>query len=129
VVTSQPQQLTFAEFQRRVDDAILPARLGGVPYQTHSHTSQAAAESVAPQRTKLEAEALDHFLAAGPAGLTDWELNERAGRSNNTGLAPRRVALEGRGLVVKTTKRRANPRTGRLAAVYVHRTYQAEQAA
>lgn len=124
-----PQQLTFTDLQRMADDAILPARLEGVPYQSHSHTSREAAESVAPQRTRLEAETLGHFLAAGPNGLTDWELNERASRTNNTGLAPRRVALEDRGLVVKTQRRRANPRTGRPAAVYVHRNYQAEQAA
>ena len=87
------------------------------PYQRHSPTSRAAAETVEPRVATLRRAVLDALRAAGEAGLTDEEMQTRLGMGGNT-QRPRRVELE-RGGLVRDSGRTRRTRGGREAVVWV----------
>jgi hypothetical protein len=86
------------------------------PYQPHSETSRAAAESVRETAATSRARVLE-CLRAHPAGLTDQEIQSELNMPGDT-ERPRRQELEQRGLVHKSGKTRATEK-GRQADVWI----------
>lgn len=86
------------------------------PHQPHSDTSRAAAASVREDSQRLRQEVYSHIRSCGAHGCTDEEGAAAIGLGGNT-WRPRRVELEGKGWITRTTKRPTG--SGRLAAVWV----------
>lgn len=88
-----------------------------VPYQRHSETSRAAAESLEPEKlNRLQAEILD-VLKAWPTGLTDEEI-QRFLKMNPSTQRPRRIELFRKGLIYQADEKRKTS-SGRKAAVWI----------
>ena len=87
------------------------------PYQRHSRTSVEAATLIRPAVETARGRVLDALTAAGPAGLTDLEMQRRLMMDANT-QRPRRVELVKAGLVVDSGKTRPTG-NGRKATVWV----------
>jgi hypothetical protein len=87
------------------------------PYQAHSDTSHAAAESMIGVTESLERAVFDLLRRRGP--LADFEINALlGGLPGGVRWVRRRVDLLRRGVVRDTGERRENPETGRKAAVW-----------
>lgn len=84
-----------------------------VPYQAHSETSKAAAESM--RGNKLRVKVLD-FLKAQPAGATDEEIQIALAMNPST-QRPRRIELVALEEVVDSGMRRPT-KSGRSAVVW-----------
>lgn len=84
------------------------------PYQRHSETSRAAAESVTSTLNDKERRVLRWFADYGPG--TDDDVERDTGIRGNT-VRPRRVALLGRHLLRDTGEKRPT-RTKRMACVW-----------
>lgn len=67
------------------------------PFQSHSPTSKEAAEEIGPQRNKLQQAVLEYIRTSG--GCTD-EQGAASLRMNPSTYRPRRIELEGMGLIV-----------------------------
>jgi hypothetical protein len=67
------------------------------PAQSHSRTSQAAAEQIQPNAGTLRAEVLEHLRKSGPHGATDEEMQTALGMNPST-QRPRRIELVRAGL-------------------------------
>ena len=89
----------------------------GLPFESGSETSQAAAESMVGPADKARMAVLHFIEACGLDGATNDEIEMKTGMSGNT-IRPRRRELEDAWLVVKTSTQRPT-RSGRLADVYV----------
>lgn len=89
----------------------------GAPFQRHSDTSAEAAKIIKPKKTRLQQRVLDFIINQGAYGATDWEISCSTGIPYNT-VNPRRLELEKKGLVVKTSKRRRARGTA-TAGVYI----------
>jgi hypothetical protein len=92
------------------------------PFQALSNTSHAAAVSVEPRLSALQAKCLAAYHAARentrcPNGLTDQELSAATGLSGST-ARPRRIELVRLGLVKDAGWNRKTA-SGRWAVVYV----------
>lgn len=90
---------------------------GAAPFQPHSPTSRAAAESVAGQAPSLRRAVYRALLEAGEGGCTDEEIQALLGLSGST-QRPRRVELVEAGLVRDSGRKRTTG-SGRLAVVWV----------
>lgn len=99
-----------------------------LPYQPHSETSRAAAESMQLPAVTVRQQVLDAITAAGPwrgydahgepiGGLTDGELISRMPYPDNT-VRPRRIELVATGEVKDSGHKRRCP-SGRMAVVWV----------
>ncbi len=84
-----------------------------LPFQRHSQTSQAAAESIAPKAATLRAQVLEFIRARGP--VTDEEIADGL-KLNPSTARPRRVELSNRRLIVKSGI--GTNRSGRSAACW-----------
>lgn len=84
---------------------------------TDPDTSRAAAELAAQTAPTLRARCLDALEAAGPDGMTDFELAAVVGRQQ-TSAGVRRKELVQMGLVVATPMRRPTP-SGATAIVWI----------
>ncbi len=84
---------------------------------TDPDTSRAAAELAAQTAPTLRARCLDAIDAAGPGGMTDFELAAVVGRQQ-TSAGVRRKELVQMGLVVATSMRRPTP-SGATAIVWI----------
>lgn len=84
---------------------------------TDPDTSRAAAELAAQTAPTLRARCLDAIDAAGPGGMTDFELAAVVGRQQ-TSAGVRRKELVQMGLVVATPMRRPTP-SGATAIVWI----------
>ncbi len=91
-------ELLEADLNRRTGKGNLP------PHQSHSDTSRAAAEAVAPKFGTVMLKVLEH-LAFYPHGLTDEEGQQISGMQGNS-YRPSRVTLMDRGFVVDSGNRR-----------------------
>ena len=89
----------------------------GAPAIRDSETSVAAADRILPHLPRLERIVLDAILSAGPAGMTDAEVEAATGLAGNT-VRPRRVYLQAHHYVYRTKHERPTP-SGRCARVYV----------
>ncbi len=99
----------------------------GAPAIRDSDTSVAAAASIVPHLPRLERIVLDAILSAGPAGMTDAEVEAATGLSGNT-VRPRRRYLQQHHYVYRTQHERPTP-SGRFARVYVANIHQATEGA
>jgi len=90
-------ELLEADLNRRTGKGDLP------PHQSHSDTSRAAAEAIAPKFGTMMWTVLEH-LATYP-GLTDEEAQQTLSMSGNS-YRPSRVTLMDRGFVVDSGNRR-----------------------
>lgn len=88
-----------------------------LPFQRHSETSRAAALAAEPAAASMRGRVLAALRQAGPAGLTDDEMQVRLAMNPST-QRPRRVELARAGLVVETDRTRET-RGGRAASVWV----------
>lgn len=86
------------------------------PAVRSSPTSVAAAASITPHLSRLEAEVLGHFRDAGPLGLTCDELERISGMTHQTASA-RVVGLKKRNRVEDSGRERKT-RSGRPATVW-----------
>lgn len=86
------------------------------PYQKHSETSRAAAESVKPTAETRRQEVLAFLKSRGAHGATDEEGQLALAMEGNT-YRPRRVELTAAGLVVESAEKRKTT-TGRKAVVW-----------
>lgn len=86
-----------------------------LPFQRHSATSRAAAESVVNAGTLREK--VRDFIADSDDGATDEEVQIGLGLSGNT-VRPRRRELEKAGHVVDSGRTRAT-QSGRQAVVWI----------
>ena len=86
-----------------------------LPYQTHSETSRAAAESISRRALSNLHRIVYRALCKG--GYTDEQGIDATGLSPST-YRPRRIELCEQGYVAKSG-RRAATRSGRMADVYV----------
>jgi hypothetical protein len=86
------KEITFEQKQRRASFQALPA-----PFVAGSATSHAAAASVAPELTKLQARVLA-YIEQNP-GVSDEQIAEGTGLVLNT-VRPRRVELAKMGKIV-----------------------------
>ena len=88
------------------------------PYQTHSETSRAAAEAIAPSLNELQAVVYEAIKAAGLEGRTDDEMQVQLGMNPST-QRPRRIELrDDFGLIVASGTKRPT-RSGQLSNVWV----------
>jgi len=87
------------------------------PFQLHSDTSRAAAESIVKDMGRLERAVYAAIRGQGRRGLTDAEGQVATGICVST-YVPRRVALVEQGLVRDSEQRRMTD-TRRLAVVWV----------
>ena len=87
-----------------------------LPFQKHSATSRAAAESVVNAGT-LRAKVRDFIADLGGYGATDEEVQNALNLSGNT-VRPRRRELEKAGHVVDSGRTRAT-QSGRQAVVWI----------
>ena len=79
-------------FQRLANNAVHHSGEVGVPYQSGSATSKAAAEKIAPKVSRLEGYVLD-ALHRHPDGLTDEQIDFVYNDHPIGTLRPRRIAL------------------------------------
>lgn len=93
-----------------------------VPGARDTDTSVAAADSIAPQVTRLRRLVLDAIRAAGAAGLTADECAARVDLSVLT-VRPRVCELREMRFVIDSGQRRAN-QSGRNAIVWIARARQ-----
>lgn len=89
-----------------------------LPYQPHSATSRAAAESARPSAETGRARVLA-LLSRSLAGLTDEEIAQALGMNPSTSR-PRRIELADAGQVVAGPHKRRT-RSGKLAQVWCAR--------
>lgn len=85
------------------------------PYQPHSHTSMAAANSVAYCLGSLQSAVLEYITSRGKEGATDEEVQSALGLNPST-QRPRRIELMRKGLVVPQGERKT--KSNRLATVW-----------
>lgn len=89
-----------------------------LPFQAHSDTSRAAAESLPTSSTATQRmRVLDCIREAGSRGRTDCEIQDLLGMQGNT-QRPRRLELLDRGLIRNSGETRKTS-SGRKAAVWV----------
>lgn len=88
-----------------------------LPFQRHSETSRAAAESMEPAANTLRFKVLDAIRASCGAGYTDEELQVGLKMAANT-ERPRRRELERAGLIRDSGQTRPTL-SGRAAVVWV----------
>lgn len=88
----------------------------GLPFQKHSRTSQAAAESMGAGANTLRAKVY-RLLKARPQGATDEEMQTWLNMPSST-QRPRRIELVSSGHVKDSGQTRAT-RSGRQAVIWV----------
>ena len=88
-----------------------------LPYQPHSPTSRAAAESAKPKASALRTAVLEYLERRGSQGATDHEMQEALSMNPST-QRPRRVELVNCGRVGPAGCTRKTP-SGRNAQVWV----------
>lgn len=86
-----------------------------VPFQLHSETSKAAANSVAYCLNALQSSVLEYITSRGATGATDEEI-QQALLLNPSTQRPRRIELVRKGLVVAHGERKT--KSNRNAAVW-----------
>lgn len=94
------------------------------PYQRHSRTSRAAAESIEPKTGTKRAVVLAFLRGRGPAGATDDEMQREIPMGANT-QRPRRVELLAARLIRDSGNER-NTAGGDAAVVWVATEYAGE---
>ena len=82
-----------------------------------SATSKAAAEAIRPEAGTLSAEVFGFIISTGERGATDAEIQRGLHLSGDT-ERPRRRALQQRGLIIDSGRRRKTP-SGREAVVWI----------
>lgn len=87
-----------------------------LPFQRHSPTSRAAADSMEPRAGTCLFLVFNHIVQAGWTGATDEEIQETLGMNAST-QRPRRIDLVKRGLVVDSGTTRPT-HAGRQAVVW-----------
>lgn len=87
------------------------------PYQRHSATSKAAAESLKPSKVDQDRAKLLLSLRLHPPGLTDDALQSSTGLPGDS-ERPRRISLLKDGLI-RDSGRKERTRSGKLAVVWV----------
>jgi hypothetical protein len=91
---------------------------GRPPAQRHSATSKAAASAIEPKAGTLRGQVLACIRAAGLEGRTDEECQEVLGMNPST-QRPRRIELQGAGLIVPAPGVTRKTTSGRKAKVFV----------
>jgi len=111
----------FREPPARTPTPLRQAQLAGRSRpHSGSETSRAAAAAIEPQAGTLCASVYSFIVGRGEAGATDHEI--QAGlRLDGNSERPRRKALENRGLIEDSGRRRETP-TGRMAIVWVQKS-------
>jgi len=87
------------------------------PHAAGSATSKAAAEAIRPEAGTLSAAVFVFIVGTGERGATDGEVQRGLQLDGNT-QRPRRRALQQRGLIIDSGKRRKTP-AGREAVVWI----------
>jgi hypothetical protein len=88
----------------------------GAPYQSHSSTSQAAAEAILPKAGTLRRKVLDYLVGRGVHGATDEEIQGGLQMGANT-ERPRRIELVN-ALLVRDSGTTRPTRSGKQAVVW-----------
>lgn len=99
----------------------LPVIAPGIraPFQSHSETSQRAAQAIDGSLNALQLEVLRYLRACGAEGATDDELQRDLAMNPST-QRPRRIELLAKGLICDAGMKRKT-RSGRLATVWIAR--------
>lgn len=95
----------------------------GIVGRRHPETAHEAAQAVTPRTGTQRRLILDWITRCGPAGATDFEIQQRLGLDGNT-ERPRRLELEQAGLIVNSGRTRIHK--GRRAIVWTATSLEGE---